>query len=48
MNKNDIFNNIISNRRGASAVGVQRDLQTESIPEEIKQIMKSKKANMNK
>lgn len=48
MNKNDLFNNIISHRRGASAVGVSRELQTESIPEEIKQILKAKKANPSK
>jgi hypothetical protein len=48
MNKNELFNNIISLRRGASAVGVRRELQTESIPEEIKQILKAKKANASK
>jgi hypothetical protein len=48
MNKNELFQNIVSYRKAGNAVGIRRDLQSEDIPSEIKDIMSLKKAKKSK
>ncbi|MBO9666546.1 MAG: hypothetical protein J7501_06995 [Bdellovibrio sp.] len=42
MNKNELFQNIVSYRKGASAVGIHRELQSQDIPSEIKELIAKK------
>ncbi|UOF01379.1 hypothetical protein [Bdellovibrio reynosensis] len=44
MNKNELFQNIISEKKGGNAVGVQKELKSENIPDEVKNILHARKA----